>query len=72
MNATDVYARKDKEGIYSLRQRRYEAQLLAGNEHPHDMCAMAGSAQHLKNMCDKYWPDADYSMVKDELEEPTS
>lgn len=62
MNTT-MYAHKDRDGLYTLRQERYRVQLEAGKEHPHDVCAVARSIEELHRMCDKHWPDADYSRV---------
>ena len=58
-----MYARKEHDGFYTLRQSRYAAQLVAGKEHPHDVCAVASSIEELRSMCEKHWPDADYTVA---------
>jgi len=61
-----MYARAEQEPgqftLFTLRQTRYREQLLRGEEHPHDVCAMARSIEELRAMCEKHWPDADYSL----------
>ena len=57
---TSMYVRKERDGFYTLRQERYRDALASGNEHPHDVCAIAHSTDELRDMCAKYWPDVDY------------
>jgi hypothetical protein len=47
-----------------LRQTRYREQLLADNEHPHDVCAIARDTKEMHDMADKHWQDIDYSEVE--------
>jgi hypothetical protein len=58
-----MYARREGEFVV-LRQERYRAQLANNNEHPHDVCAIARTVDELHSMCDKHWPDADYSETR--------
>lgn len=58
-----MYAHKDNNGFFTLRQTRYEKLLAEGREHKNDVCAVASSAEQLKEMCIKYWPEADYSKI---------
>lgn len=55
-----MYARKEPDGFWTLRQERFRRQLARGREHPHDVCAVARSIDELKSMCAN-WPGADYS-----------
>lgn len=62
-----MYARREPDGSFTLRQERYVRRLAAGREHPHDVCAVARSAKELRDMTAPHWPDADFSEVeKDE------
>lgn len=54
-----------------LRQQRFRAQLADGQEHPHDICALAHSVAEMHSMLDKHWPDADFSAVAGETEGET-
>lgn len=59
--------------FYVLRQTRYRAHLLAGQEHPHDICAIARSVEEMHSMVDKHWPnDIDYSLVEPQKEEASN
>lgn len=53
--------------MYVLRQERYRANRGSGYDHPHDVCAVATSAQELHEMVMPHWPDADFSAVASEL-----
>lgn len=64
---SDMYARKESRGLWALRQTRYKKHLAQGKEHPHDVCAIATSPSQLIEMCEKHWPDADYSAAKEAL-----
>lgn len=56
-----------KEGnFYVMRQKRFKG---LNPEHPHDACAYAVSVQQMHEMCDKYWPNADYSAVEEVKDE---
>lgn len=57
-----MYVAKEK-GMVVLRQERFRKQLEQGNEHPHDVCAIARDVAEMHTMIDKHWPDADYSAV---------
>lgn len=61
-----MYARREPDGFYTMRQERYRAALAAGKEHPHDVCATAPTVDALRRMDAAYdlWPDADYSAVE--------
>lgn len=59
-----MYARREPNGSYTLRQDRYRDRLARGKEHPHDVCAVATSLKGLREMCDPHWPDADYQGVE--------
>lgn len=37
-------------GVVELRQTRYREQFEAGREHPHDVCAVAGSKQRMRQL----------------------
>lgn len=50
-------------GFYVLRQTRFRAQLQAGDEHPHDVCAYARSIEEMRSMIDTHFPNTDYSAV---------
>lgn len=54
-----------------LRQQRFRAQLANGQEHPHDICALAHTVTEMHSMIDKHWPDADFSAVAGESEGDT-
>lgn len=55
----------NQHGSFVLRQERFRAQLAAGNEHPHDICAFASSVKQMHSMVDHLWPDqVDYSAVE--------
>lgn len=56
-----LYARREPNGTYTLRQVRYRERLAEGREHPHDVCAIGVSLKQLREMCAPHWPDADYS-----------
>jgi hypothetical protein len=56
-----MYTHLEVDGFWTMRQERYRANLAAGREHPHDVCAIARSLEELRSMCEKHWPDADYS-----------
>lgn len=56
-----MYAKREHEGFYTLRQTRFKC---LEKEHPHDVCAVARSLEELKGMCQKHWPDADYTEVE--------
>ena len=58
--ATEMYVRMEPNGLVTLRQEKFRAQLQHGREHPHDVCAVARNRAELKSMCHKYWPDVDY------------
>lgn len=45
--------------LKAIRQERFRAQLEAGKEHPHDVCALACTVEELKSMVkdwDVEWP----------------
>lgn len=63
-----MYAAHDANGLYTLRQARYRSRLLAGSEHPHDVCAVATSAKQLHEMTVKHWPDADFTAISAEMQ----
>jgi hypothetical protein len=44
------YLTRDTRGFVELRQTRYRAQYEAGNEHPHDVCAVARSKNEMRQM----------------------
>lgn len=55
----------NQHGSFVLRQERYRAQLAAGDEHPHDICAFASSVKQMHSMVDHLWPgQIDYSAVE--------
>jgi hypothetical protein len=56
-----MYVCIGKLGCYELRQERYRKYMDAGAEHPHDLCAIASSIGELKGMCEKHWPDTDFT-----------
>lgn len=62
LNKPEMYVVKEG-ALYVMRQGRYAAQLAIGKEHPHDICAYARSVEEMHTMCDKHWPDADYTDV---------
>jgi hypothetical protein len=56
----EMYAKKEKNGFWVLRQRRFQKALEEGKEHPHDVCAVARTLDELRGMCVGLWPDAEY------------
>jgi hypothetical protein len=61
-----MYARREGARHFTMRQTRYRALLEFGNEHPHDVCAVACSLAQLRAMCEKHWPDASYAQATEE------
>lgn len=61
---TAMYARREPDGFYALRQERYRQRLADGNEHSHDVCAVARTVEELRSMCDKHWPNINYNDVE--------
>lgn len=66
MSSATMYARREGARHFTLRQTRYRALLEFGNEHPHDVCAVACSLDQLRAMCEKHWPDASYVQAEAE------
>ncbi len=61
----EMYVTKEH-GTYYLRQTRFKQLLEQGQEHPHDVCAVATSVAQMHQMIDKHWPNADYSAVEEQ------
>ena len=40
--------------LIELRQTRYRERFRLGNEHPHDVCAIARDEQQLRDMVERY------------------
>lgn len=57
----EMYVHRTAQGFVELRQTRYRDRLAAGKEHPHDVCAVARDIGELRSMCEKHWPDTDWS-----------
>jgi hypothetical protein len=53
MSTPDYYVVKVGEDRYDLRQSRYRAQFEAGGNHPHDLMAVAFTAQGIRDLFDK-------------------
>jgi hypothetical protein len=47
---SEYYMTEDQNGFWELRQKRFKAQLLKGNEHPHDVVAVNNSRRGLLEM----------------------
>jgi hypothetical protein len=62
---SQLYVREEHDGFFALRQTRYRARLEAGQDHPHDVCAVARSREELRTMCETLFPDVDYGVTED-------
>ena len=57
-----VCAQRDGGG-YDLRQTRYRAQFLSGNEHPHDVCAVGFTKAAMEELLERHSWDVDTSCL---------
>ena len=53
MSQFTYYLTQDDKGFVSLRQTRYRAQYLNGDEHPHDVCAVARDKPEMRGMAER-------------------
>lgn len=61
-----MYARREGRRHFTLRQTRYRPFLEFGQEHEHDVCAVATSLESLRRMCAGLWPDASFTQAEQE------
>jgi hypothetical protein len=54
MTTTLYYLTRTASSLVELRQQRYRAQLEAGREHPHDVCAVARSKTEMRAMLARF------------------
>ena len=57
------YVRKEGD-LYVLRQPRYKVLLLAGKEHPHDVCAIGRTEYEIRRMAEMLKGATDYSEIE--------
>lgn len=51
---SEYYITKTKFNMLELRQVRFAEALKNGNEHPHDVCAIARDEKEMRSMVEKY------------------
>lgn len=57
------YAVKTGPDRYDMRQERFRKKFDRGIDHPHDVCATGFTAQGLRDVCEKYKFDCDFSAL---------
>jgi hypothetical protein len=61
---TEYYVANAGDFVY-LRQTRYKAQFAAGDEHPHDVCAIARNTDELRTMVTSLEGSIDWCIPKE-------
>lgn len=65
-NHQTYYARKERDGLYVIRQYRYRDQLRWGKEHPNDVMAYGKTVDDLKATAARFFGSTDFSEVEGE------